>query len=209
LLHLNIGQKGDVPMRLRPSFFLSLLFTGAIIFAQGGPAPRGNSKITIGGKTITVDYGRPALKGRSMDTLLGQLPPDRIWRAGDNQVTTLNTEGKIMVGNKKLAPGKYSLYVHIPQDGDWSLILNTDPGIELIKIYAKAPPAVAHELWPRLDGYTKNIADKEVARVPMKKGIVSAPVDPFTIELAPKGKGGVLKMSWGETSYSVDIKPSK
>ncbi len=196
-------------MRLRASAFLSVLFTGAVIFAQSGPAPRGNAKITIGGKTITVDYGRPALKGRSMDALLGKLPPDRIWRAGDNQVTTLTTEGKIAVGNKEVAAGKYSLYVHIPQEGDWSLVLNTDPGIELVKIYAKASPSVAHEPWPRLDGYTKNIADKEVARVSMKKGSVSAPADLLTIELEPKGDGALLKMSWGDTSYSVDIKSAE
>jgi hypothetical protein len=181
------------------------LLTAALIFAQSGPAPRGNAKITIGGKTITVDYGRPALKGRSLDVLLGKLPPDRIWRAGDNQVTTLTTDGKITIGGKEVAAGKYSLYVHIPQEGDWSLVLNTDPGIELIKIYAKAPESVAHALWPRLDGYTKNIADKEVARIPMKKGSVAAAADTFTIELESKGTGAQLEMSWGETSYSVDI----
>jgi hypothetical protein len=144
-----------------------------------------------------------------MDALLAKLPADRIWRAGDNQVTTLTTEGKILIANKEVAPGKYSLYVHIPQDGDWSLVLNTDPGIELIKIYAKAPDSVAHALWPRLDGYTKNIADKEVARLTMKKEGVSAPIDLFTIALEPKGNGGVLKMSWGETAYSIDIAPAK
>ena len=41
-------------MRLRPSFLLSLLFTGAISFAQGGPAPRGNAKLTIGGKALVL-----------------------------------------------------------------------------------------------------------------------------------------------------------
>jgi hypothetical protein len=191
-------------MRLRAAI-LSVSLTGALLFAQGGPAPRGNPKITIGGKTITVDYGRPALKGRSLDTLLAKLPPDRIWRAGDNQVTTLNTDGKITIGGKDVAAGKYSLYVHSPPEGDWSLVLNSDPGIELIKIYAKAPESVAHALWPRLDGYTKNVADKEIARIPMKKGSVSAPVDTFTIELESKGQGALLKMSWGETSYSIDV----
>ena len=55
-------------------------------------------------------------------------------------------------------------------------------------------------------GYTKNIADKEVARIAMKKGSVAAPADPFTIDLESKGAGGLLKMSWGEASNSVDIK---
>ena len=172
-------------MRLRSSFLLSMLIACAVVFAQSGPAPRGNAALRIDGKAVVVDYGRPALKGRAMDALLSKLPQDRIWRAGDNQVTMLTTEGKIMVGDKEVPRGIYSLYVHIPQAGDWSLVLNTDPGIELIKIYPKAPDRVAHAFWPRLDGYTKNVADKEVARVPMKKESVSSPVDTFTITLEP------------------------
>jgi len=195
-------------MRQRFSICLLILFASAITFAQTMPQ-RGNAALRIDGKAITIDYGRPALKERAMDALLLKLPQDRIWRAGDNQVTMLTTEGKIMVGNKEVARGIYSLYVHIPPDGDWSLVLNTDPGIELIKIYPKAPDRVAHAYWPRLDGYTKNVADKEVARVPMTKETVLAPVDQFTITLEPKGNGGLLKMSWGTASYSVEITPAQ
>ncbi|HYK91906.1 MAG TPA: DUF2911 domain-containing protein [Acidobacteriota bacterium] len=196
-------------MRLRSSFSLSMVFASALIFAQSEPPPRGGAALRIDGKAVTIDYGRPALRGRKIVDLLSKLPPDRIWRAGDNQVTMLTTEGRISVGNAEVSRGIYSLYVHIPQDGDWSLVLNSDPGIELIKIYPKAPDRVAHAFWPRLDGYTKNIADKEVARVPMQKESVYSPIDLFTITLDPKGNGGLLKMSWGETSYSVDITPAK
>jgi hypothetical protein len=186
-----------------------MLLAAPSLFAQSGPAPRGISKITVSGKSITVNYGRPELKGRSMDALLSKLPPDRIWRAGENQVTTLTTTGPIVIGNKRVAAGTYSLYVHIPKEGDWALVLNTDPGIELVKIYAKAPPNVAHELWPRLDGYTKNISDKEVARIPMQKGSGSAPAELFTIDLKPVSQGALLEMSWGDVRYSVDVKSAE
>jgi hypothetical protein len=43
----------------------------------------------------------------------------------------------------------------------------------------------------------------------MKKESVPAPVDLFTIDLAQTGGGAVLKMSWGDASYSVDIKPAQ
>ena len=56
------------------------------------------------GKKVAVDYGRPALKGRKLDELLKQLPADRIWRAGENQVTTLTTEGDILVGGRRCRP---------------------------------------------------------------------------------------------------------
>jgi hypothetical protein len=41
----------------------------AMAFAQGNP--RGTSTLTLKGKTVSVDYGRPSLKGRTTDQLLG------------------------------------------------------------------------------------------------------------------------------------------
>jgi Protein of unknown function (DUF2911) len=181
-------------------FFLA---SCAAVLAQA-PAPRGTATASLKGKQITIEYGRPALKGRTVNDLTSQLPPDRMWRAGADLVTTLATEADILIGGKKVPAGKYSLYVHIPQSGDWSLAINTDPGIELGKIWPAAPPEVAKAIFPRLDGYQKNIADKEIARVPMKSGTVATPAELFTITLEP---AGLLTMLWGDRSWSVDVKP--
>lgn len=186
-----------------------ILTTTAVVFAQGPMAPRETVATNINGKKVTIEYGRPSLKNRKIEDLLAQLPSDRMWRAGANQVTTLTTETNLTIGGKRVPAGKYSLYVHAPQSGDWSLAINSDPGIELVKIFPKAPPSVAHALWPRLDGYQKNIADKEVARVAMKAGTVASPVDLFTITLTPVKKQAVVKMSWGNRSWSVDVKAAK
>ena len=191
-------------IRLSATIFLSALTITAL--AQPPMAPRETINAVVNGKSVSITYGRPSLKGRSINDLLKNLPKDRMWRIGANQVTTLTTETDFVVGGKKVPAGKYSLYVHAPETGDWHLAVNSDPGIELIKIYAKAPPAVANELWPRLDGYDKNIADKEVARIPLKQGTVSSPVDLFTMELIPARDGAVLKMSWGDRSWSTDLK---
>ena len=86
---------------------------------------------------------------------------------------------------RKFRPGKYTLYIHIPPSGAWSLAINTDPGIELAKLWPAAPADVAKAIYPRLDGYQKNIADKEIARVPMKSGTVATAVELFTITLEP------------------------
>jgi hypothetical protein len=191
-------------IRLSATIFLSAL-TGTVL-AQPPMAPRDTANAVVNGKKVSISYGRPALKGRNIDDLLKQLPKDRMWRIGANQVTTLTTETDLVVRGKKIPAGKYSLYVHAPETGEWRLAINSDPGIELIKIYPKAPPAVAHELWPRLDGYDKNIADKEVARIALKQGTVSSPVDLFTMALTPAKDGVVLTMSWGDRSWSADLK---
>src|SRR5215471_9459566 len=161
-------------MRLRFSHVATLLAASSLAFAE---SPRGTATATVNGKKVSVEYGRPNLKGRSLADLMKQLPEDRIWRAGDDQVTTLTTETDLVIGGKKVPAGKYSLYVALPQDGSRQLVLNKDLGIPLVKLWDKAPANLAQEPWPRLDGYQKNVADKEVLRVPMTKQTVSAPVE--------------------------------
>jgi hypothetical protein len=186
---------------------LLVLAVPAVLKAQPPQAAREKTSVTVDGKKVSIEYGRPSLKGRSVDDLMKKLPADRMWRIGANQVTTLNTETDLVVGGKKVPAGKYSLYVHAPESGEWHLAINSDPGIELIKIYPKAPPAVAHELWPRLDGYDKNIAGQEVARVAMKPGPApSTPVELFTMALTPAQGGALLTMSWGDRSWTTELK---
>src|SRR5262245_31630438 len=198
-------RKGD-PMKTRVVLSAHLLLI-AVALAQTPPPPRGTATRTVRGKEITVDYGRPSLKGRTLDALTSQLPPDRIWRAGMNQVTTLTTGLDLIVGGKPVPAGKYSLYVHAPATGDWSLILNKDLGIELVKIYPQAPEAVKNALWPRLDGYSK-IEAQEVIRVPLKQATLSTPTGLCTISIDRGEGGGVLVLSWGDKSWSVAIKPA-
>jgi hypothetical protein len=194
-------------MTIRHSALLALALSGSIALAQGPRNPRGKATADVHGKTITIDYGRPALKGRKFEDMLKQLQADRMWRAGENQVTTLDTPLDLMIGDAKVPAGKYSLYVHFPATGDASLVVNRDLGIELVKIYPPAPAAVAHALWPRLDGYDK-IADKEAARVKLRASTETEPVDPLTITMKPSGGGGLLTIAWGDRSWSVSMKPA-
>jgi DUF2911 family protein len=190
-------------MRVRLAHATAVLLAASVAAA----AERGTATATVGGKAVGIDYGRPSLGGRSLEALMKQLPEDRVWRAGENQVTTLTTAGAIRIGGKKLPAGRYSLYVHLGADGSRSLLVNSDPGIPLVKIFAGAPPNLANEPWPRLDGYTKNVAGKEVLRVPLKKEATAAPVDPFAITFTPAGAGATLKLAWGAESWSVDVQP--
>ena len=168
-------------------------------------APRETVTATLNGKKVTVEYGRPALAGRTLDQLMAKLGPDRVWRAGENQVTTLTAESDVMIGGKRVPAGKYSLYLYLPEGGDWHLLLNKDPGIPLKQIYAAAPPDLASELWPRLDGYDK-IATTEVLRVPLRRAAAAEPMDRFLIGLAPaKGGASSIAFTWGDQTWSTDV----
>jgi hypothetical protein len=168
--------------------------------------PRETAKAVVNGKNVSVEYGRPALGGRKMADLLSQLPADRIWRAGMDQATTLTTESDILIGGKRVPAGKYTVYVHAPAQGDYSLVLNSNQGIALKEIYAAAPPAVANELWPRLDGYDK-VKATEVLRVPLRKGTAGQLTDRFLIGMAPAREGATaLTMTWGDQTWTADVK---
>ena len=168
--------------------------------------PRETVTAVMNGRKVAVEYGRPALGGRKMVDLLTQLPADRIWRAGMDQATTLTTEGDITVGGQRVHAGKYTMYVHAPENGPYSLVLNTDPGIALKLIFPAAPPAVADALWPRLDGYDK-VKDKEVLRVPLRKGTTAQPLDRFLIGMAPaRGGASALTLTWGDQTWTTDIR---
>ena len=193
-------------MKTRVAMVAAVLAIPALAAAQR--APRDNPSVDVGGKKVAVEYGRGSLKGRTVKDLLAQLPADRVWRAGVDQVTTLTTDGDILVGGKKVAAGKYSVYIHAPEGGDYALLLNSDPGVPLKTIFAGAPPAMADALWPRLDGYDK-VKDKEVARATLKAGKTPAPVEQFQIALAPAASGATMTLSWGDQSWSTDIKPAR
>jgi hypothetical protein len=217
--------------RTKRASVFTLLATSFVgpAYAQG--AKRGTAEGTIQGKRVIVEYGRAELKGRSLDSLIAQLPDDRVWRAGTDEVTTLSTEGELSVdglsgsscsrnrspSRRKVPAGRYSVYVSVPQEGAWLLILNADPGIELGAL-AKAmgfsvPENAAKRLWPHLEGYNLNrashvsgIADREVARVTMRPGIAHPPVDPFTISLEPSGSNALtMTLAWADKAWSIDL----
>jgi Protein of unknown function (DUF2911) len=164
---------------------------------------------TVNGKKVSIEYGRPRLGNRTVKDLLSQLGPDRIWRAGGDQATTLTTETDLMIGGKRIPAGKYTLYLYAPETGDYALIVNSDLGVPLKVIYPAAPPEVADALWPHLEGYDK-IAAKEVARIPLKRLTTAVePTDQFRFALEPpKADVSALTLSWGDQGWTVDVRPS-
>src|SRR5688572_15918863 len=127
-------ERRVVPMRRLAVGAALLLPVLAQAQAPVQRVPRETVSANVGGKKVEIAEGRPSLKGRGMADLMKMWPEDRIWRAGENQGTTLKTEGDLMVGTKRVPAGTYSVYTHIPESGDWSLVLNSDAGIEVGKL---------------------------------------------------------------------------
>jgi hypothetical protein len=187
---------------------LVLILSASLAFGQQ-MAPRETVEAGVGGGKVTVEYGRPSLNGRDFNELMSKLPPDRMWRAGSEQVTTLSATAPLAIGGTMVPAGKYSVYVHCPTDlknGSFSLVLNKVLGQPLKDIWAAAPAAVANEPWPHFK-YSEEIGAQEVARVPMSRGRGSNS-DLFTITLTKAASGAALNMAWGTELWSIDVKPA-
>ena len=92
------------------------------------PSPLEVKEGTVGSKSIKVQYGSPAVKGR---TLWGDLVPyNVVWRTGANEATFIDVPQDITVEGKPLAAGKYSLFTIPKESGKWTVILNSDWNLE-------------------------------------------------------------------------------
>lgn len=103
----------------------AVLITSELTVAQergmgNGLSPNATVSQAIFNKTtITVTYGRPSLKGRSLSSLA---PNEKVWRTGANEASTITFSTDVMFGGKEVKAGTYTLFT-IPGD-NWTFILN-------------------------------------------------------------------------------------
>jgi hypothetical protein len=113
-------------LKLGALAIFAVLLTSEMSFAQergkgDRPSPNASVSQDIGSTTVTITYGRPGLKGRSLSSLA---PNDKVWRTGANESTNITFSTDVMFGGKEVKAGTYSLYT-IPGE-NWTFILNNN-----------------------------------------------------------------------------------
>lgn len=174
-------------------------------------SPRGSAEMQVlgkyeknryvGGQWITVDYGRPILRGRDpfgSGASYGKVanPDSAIWRAGANDTTRLTTQAALTFGTTTVKPGVYNVFVEL-KENEWSLVLTTqgvqpkyDPNDKVL-LYG------AYNYDPKFD----------VLRVPMKMSTLPMSLEQLTIGFADaRNDGGSLYIAWGKTMGSAEFK---
>jgi len=168
------------------SFVLVLAVAASSLRAQQDkskrPSPPATAKCELaGGKTVTVDYSSPRKKGRNVFPEVVKY--GEVWRTGANEATTFVTTGDVMVGGTHVPAGSYTLFT-VPGKDKWTLIISKKTG----------------EWGTAYPGETEDLA-----RVEMKAGTATAPVENFTISFEKAGNGCNLKLAWDTTTAWVSV----
>lgn len=164
------------------AFISSSLFA----FAQHNlPAasPRQSVEQQFSTTKISLDYGRPGVKGRK---IFGDLVPyNKVWRAGANSSTKITFAQPVNFGGKTVPAGTYGLFV-IPTEKEWKVILNKDA-----------------QQWGAY-AYDEKLNVTEIT-VPVQK--LAEKQEWFTIELNPVDDNSAdMVVKWDQTKVTVPVK---
>jgi len=164
---------------------IALLFIG-VISANAQiktPAPSPFSKITqvVGLTDVTLEYSRPAMRGR---TIFGDLVPfDKIWRTGANARTKITFSDDVTIEGDTLKKGTYAIFTK-PNSESWEVYFYTD--------YAGG-------------GAPQNWDDSKVAlKTTAKAENMLMPIQSFTMSFDDLTENsGVLGLLWENTYVGV------
>ena len=146
----------------------------------GRVSPHESVSATIDGAEITITYGRPSMRGR---TIFGALVPyGRVWCPGADEATTLDSSRGLRVGTLAVPAGPHTIWM-LPTAGAWTLVVSKEPS----------------------GFHTQYHGAADLGRIELGKRSLPTPVEQltFAIEKNPSGAGGVIRMTWETTDVSA------
>jgi Protein of unknown function (DUF2911) len=170
----------------------AVLSASPLLAQQKRVSPHETISAVIEGSRVTVVYGRPYTKDPKSGEprkIWGTLVPyGKVWRTGADEATTLITQKPLMIGDVEIPAGAYTVYSVPDESGTSKLVVNKQLG-----------------QWG-----TQYDEKQDLARVDLKKAALDKQVDQFTmaVEKGPSG-GGVLKLMWENTQYSLPFSVKK
>jgi len=144
-----------------------------------GPNPHVKTDWTIDGASVSITYGRPALKGRALSSFEWW---GKEWRTGADEKTTLVTNRALKFGTLDVPAGTYSLNTRTGA-GAWDLIISK---------------AVGGWGIPYPQG-------QDLGRAPMRAGTAPQAAELLTFSITDTPAGGTLHLDWGTSRQSIDF----
>jgi DUF2911 family protein len=148
-----------------------------------GGSPHVKSDWSIKGAHITIEYGRPSLKGRTIGKEVATY--GQPWRTGADQATTITSDKPLKIGTISLAAGTTYTISTLPNAEGWQLMIG--------KLSEKGQWGIPYQ------------QDLEIARTPMTVAKRETITEQVTISIIPLSGGATLRIDWGTVSASVPL----
>jgi hypothetical protein len=176
--------------RMRAWILASVVLIGATVAAavdvhgftqRARVSPHETVTGAVDGATITIVYGRPSMRGR---TIFGSVVPfDRVWCPGADEATTFESSVPLRVGGVQVPTGPHTIWM-LPTRDAWTLIISKQ----------------------RSGFHTYYPADQDLGRVTLRKGELETPVEQLTFAVTSTTEGGgELVMRWERTEVSAPL----
>lgn len=164
---------------MKQIIFSAVLFLSMTACKGQASPPAKASETTDGGAVITINYGQPSVKGRTIGKDLEPME-GKVWRTGANKATVFEVSKDVKVEGQSLAAGKYGLFT-IANSGEWTVIFN--------------------KTWDQWGAMNYKEAD-DALRIKVKGG----KADPFSEKLTfTIGKDGKVTMTWGDNKVEFTV----
>ena len=161
------------------AFCASISMNAQIVTPQASPS----AKVTqvVGLTDVSLDYSRPAMRGR---TIFGDLVPfNKLWRTGANKNSIITFSTDVKVGGKDLKAGSYAIFT-TPGESVWEINFYSDT-----------------ENWGTPQNWD---ASKVAAIVKANPSKVGEKVESFTIAISNiTADGAHLEISWDNTKVAI------
>lgn len=147
------------------------------------PSPSAKVMQVVGLTDVTLDYSRPAMRGR---TVFGDLVPfEKVWRTGANKNSIVTFSTDVKVGGKDLKAGSYAIFT-TPGESVWEINFYTDT-----------------ENWGTPQSWD---ASKVAAIVKVNSAKSSDKVESFTMAINDiTADGANLEISWDTTKVAIPL----
>jgi len=194
---------------------VAMVAASAALAAQGQPprrsmSPEGTASVQVqgkwedgryvGGSWIDISYGRPLLRGREAFTGTGAdfgknvYPDAPVWRAGANLSTRLKTPVALVIGDKAVPPGEYSLFIEMKGENAWTFIVSS---------WGQAKQFNA-PISEGIFGAYNYTPEKDVVRTSMRVDALPYEVEQLTWQFVDMtASGGRMALLWDKTMASV------
>lgn len=150
-------------------------------------SPPGSETLTSGGLTVTVKYSRPSARGRAIfgpEEQQPLLPYGKYWRLGANEATEVTFSRDVLFNDNPVKAGTYRMYA-FPGADTFEIALNSELG--------------------EWGAFEPNYS-KEILRTKVPREKTQAPVEQYTISLAPEGDGMNMVFEWSDTRFMIPLK---